>query len=697
MMDSEALVRPGVGRVESVQALLDAWVGAGWLRALDRSLACFLLDEVDGELPPLTMLAVALVSHQVGRGHVCLDLSGLVAGRADDVLALPPEAAGVSDGVPAPSSVLAGVSEADWQAALTAVPSVIGTGEGRTPLVLAANRLYLRRYWQYEQTIAAGIRSRLTPVEDLADPEGAAARALAATLGTLFHTPTDSLDWQRLACGLAARTLFSIITGGPGTGKTTTVLRLLAALQSVEQATTGAPGLRIRLAAPTGKAAARLGDSIVGKRDELREVGLPGGDALVDSLPDRVTTLHRLLGSRPGTRQFRHNRDHPLPLDVLVIDEASMVDVEMMACVFDALPPSARIILLGDKDQLASVDAGAVLGDLCRRADGAHYRADTAHWLAAVTGQAPGDEWLDQQGTELDQAVAMLRVSHRFGADSGIGALSQAVNGAGLDRGTAAPFRDGRWPDIAWHPVNASSIGATLSRHVLDGSPSLFGRPDTPSDAAGGYRSYLMRMAERPSAGDRETLDAWAANVLSDFDRFQVLCALRGGRFGVEGLNETIAGALQRAGLIERTHGWYAGRPVLVTRNDYNLGLMNGDIGVTLPVPWGRPDSPGDVLRVAFPSGDSPTGVRWVSPSRLQSVETVYAMTVHKSQGSEFHHTCLVVPDRRNPVLTRELLYTGITRASRWFSLMVPDERVLLEATGERVMRTSGLPSLVHD
>ena len=676
-----------------LMAVLDEWVDLGWLRALDTAFARLLQSRVlecGQSLPPLTLLAAALVSHQVGRGHVCLDLSQLGRTRIDDLLSLPPEDRPVSNESLRPSSIMAGLEVADWEQALDQ-PLVIGDGAAGTPLVRAGLRLYLRRYWHYEQVIAEGIQVRLDPIAGLADPDSHQGTALKTALDGLFGAATSPLDWQKVACALAARHGFGVITGGPGTGKTTTVVRLLAALQSVaSQHPEGGRSLRIRLAAPTGKAAARLSDSIAAAVGQLPLSRLPGGERLGDGIPTVVTTLHRLLGSRPGSRAFRHNRRDPLALDVLIIDEASMVDVEMMASVFEALPTSARIILLGDKDQLASVDAGAVLGELCQRADGSHYRPDTSGWLESVTGMKMPDDYRNAAGTELDQSIAMLRVSYRFQAGSGIGELARAVNNGALDARIAARFRNGDFGDVAWLPLAGTDLQDRLASHALSGSPAAFASAthDQPARPAG-YRHYLKVMtAGQPGLEAAGPLvDAWAGSVLTAFNEFQVLCGLRRGPYGVEGLNALIESALVRDGQIVSGKGWYAGRPVLVTRNDYNLGLMNGDIGITL-------DRPGEgrmLRRVAFPAADGSPGIRWISPSRLQNVETVFAMTVHKSQGSEFSHTCLVIPERLSPVLTRELIYTGVTRARHWLSVVMADEGVLIDACRRGVIRTSGL------
>ncbi|MFM8443912.1 MAG: exodeoxyribonuclease V subunit alpha [Methylococcus sp.] len=675
----------GAAHPEALRQTLLRWTEAGWLRPLDLAFGEFLWREAP-EASPWLILAATLASHQLGRGHACLDLAITLDDPAF-ALSLPPEGVwpqedGGLEPPPLPGTVMAGLTLADWLAALDH-PELIGTGPGATPLVRAGARLYLRRYWQYEQSVREGIERRLREGEsrtrDLPVAE------FKRTLEALFPSasPVDGaipLDWQKIACALTARGAFGIITGGPGTGKTTTVVRLLALLQSLALAGTARP-LRIRLAAPTGKAAARLNQSIAKAIDRLSLDRLEHSDALHAAIPHQVTTLHRLLGSRPDTRQFRHTARHPLALDVLVIDEASMIDLELMAAVLDALPERARLILLGDKDQLASVEAGAVLGNLCQRAETGGYTDATRDWLREVTGEDLPAEWLAAAGRPLDQAVVMLRQSHRFSADSGIGVLAQAVN-AGDTRRVAALWRKG-CPDIA-RLAPAPADDAPLRGLALGQS----GQAESPLTT--GYSHYLRYLDARrpmPDAG-RSDFDEWALGVLLAHARFQVLCAVRRGPWGVEGLNRTIARWLHEAGLIARTDGWYEGRPVLVTRNDYGLGLMNGDIGITLRLPGVRDGS--ECLRVAFPAATG-AGIHWVLPSRLQAVETVYALTVHKSQGSEFTHAALVLPDRPNPILTRELLYTGITRASQAFTLVTPGPRDVLEsAISRRVLRHGG-------
>lgn len=679
-------------------AALASWVDAGALRPLDLALADFVHRE-GRESDGAVLLAVALVSERNGHGHVCLAL--------DDALRSPERLLSrMRDDHPSSQAIrrqLAGLLRAltldEWVERLRRCAAVetlwhAAAATETTPLVLAGSPqrplLYLRRYWQYEQTIRQQLKRRLQqPVALASEP----ARVL---LDQLFGSsgPDDAeqpVDWQKVACALAARSGFAIITGGPGTGKTHTVVSLLALLQglSLQQ---GQPPLNIRLAAPTGKAAARLNESIAGKVQGLRLEGITGVDAAVlrAHIPTQVSTLHRLLGALPDSRRFRHHIANPLPADVVVVDEASMVDVEMMALLLDALRPDTRLILLGDKDQLASVEAGAVLGNLCQGASAGHYTPATLAWLRRATGEQVPDRYRDDHGQALYQAMTILRHSYRFSAAGGIGALALLVNEGRVGE-QAVPDRLAACRQLFRDSAAGKARGA--------GSIALL-QLSTDRDRAfdelvrEGYRDYLAAMREH-HPGDEATqsaLDDWAASVLQAHGRFQLLTALRAGPWGVASLNRRIEQVLSAAGLQGTTRQWYAGRPVLVTRNDYTLRLMNGDIGIALPVPVEREQSrPQAALRVAFPGSDSAGGVRWILPSRLQSVETVFAMTVHKSQGSEFRHTALVLPDTVSPVLTRELLYTGITRSQERFTLIYSRDEVLEAALSTRVERTSGL------
>lgn len=682
-------------------AELQSWVDHGWLRSLDWVFAEF-LSRKQSNSKPLLLLAAALASHQLGRGHACLDLRATLA-DPDGVLALTrldvSRTSAASMAPRRPSDLLSGVDLVQWQQALEG-SDLVSNGHGATPLVNIGARLYLRRYWQYEQSVSAAILLRVSDRTAAATPQ--AQKDVALALNVLFpaRAAQETLDWQKVACALAARQRFSIVTGGPGTGKTTTVVRLLALLQYLSLSGDENRKLRIRLAAPTGKAAARLNESIAGAVATVPLEGLVNAEAVRAAIPTAATTVHRLLGTRPGSRRFSHDAQQPLALDVLVIDEASMLDLEMMAAVLAALPPTSSLVLLGDKDQLASVDAGAVLGDLCRRADSGHFLPETVAWLQATTGATVPAEVCDTTGEALDQAVVKLRVSHRFSADSGIGRLADAVNRT--DHAGVRSVFSTRHPDVA--RLHGDDVRG-FARLVIDGlaagdSPKGF-KDESPALRPAGYRRYLESMrAGRPNPNALPAaFDRWALDVLEAYSRFQLLCAVRKGPQGVEGLNQLIESLLREENLLAVAHGgWYPGRPVMVTRNDYDLGLMNGDVGVAMeqPIPSTGLDAQRWTLRVAFQAGDGREGIRWVLPSRLRAVETVYAMTVHKSQGSEFAHAALVLPNEVNRMLTRELVYTGITRAKQWLTLVASDV-VLQGAISKSVERVGNLwPSVAE-
>lgn len=625
-------------QLEHALQLLDEACTAGAIRPLDRAFARFLADMEPGE-DGAVLLAGALVSRQLGHGQVCVRLTEL------------------SD-----SDWLPKLDRAAWLTAFLA-SRVIACGPGNSPLTLAGERLYLRRYWQYEIDVARGILDRVVQASGVPDD-------LPHQLRQLFpDADPQHTDWQLIACALAARNAFSVISGGPGTGKTTTVVKLLALLQ--QHARTEGRELRIQLAAPTGKAAARLGDAIDSSLQKLPET-------LRSGIPSSVTTLHRLLGAQPGTRQLRHHRYNPLHADLVIVDEASMIDLEMMAALLQALRPQARLILLGDKDQLASVEAGSVLGDICAAASRHGYDQATRDWLRQVTGYqllAAKDKPRQTSGPSLSGVEIQLTVSHRFKHDSGIGQLATAVNN-GDSASVEHLLQPGAWPDLR-----------CLSNLQQFDDLALNGWRD---DIALGYRHYLQVLQQQRPQQPGIGIDAWAEAVLNAFESFQVLCAVRQGDWGVEAINRRIAALLQAEGMIQQSHGWYEGRPVLINRNDYNLGLMNGDIGITLRVR----DSPSgnEQLRVMF--RQSRQTIKQVLPSRLQDIEDVYAMTVHKSQGSEFGHVALILPEQTSPLLTRELLYTGITRAKQRFSLLCSNPQRLKQSVETRVIRVGGLSQI---
>ncbi|MBL8250116.1 MAG: exodeoxyribonuclease V subunit alpha [Candidatus Competibacter sp.] len=570
-------------------------------------------------------LAAALASRASGQGDVCVNLRQWAwrwnAGAARETAIVPP-----------PIDA--------WLRDLRA-SAVVGWPGERHPLILdRRGRLYLYRYWSYERQLADDLLERSEAEEEAVDEA-----RLRADLGRLFprHPDLRGPDWQKVAAAVAALKRLCVISGGPGTGKTSTVLRILALLA----ARPGERPLRVALAAPTGKAAARLQESIRAAKPAL---GL--GPEQAAQIPEEASTLHRLLGGRPDSASFRHHAENPLPLDVLVVDEVSMVGLALMAKTVDALPPQARLILLGDKDQLASVEAGSVLGEIC--AGAGRFSPSFQARLLDLTG-----ETLPQgrdASSPLADSIVLLRHSFRFGAASGIGALARAVN-QGNAAEAAALFRDTRYGDIGWQSLaDSRTLAEQLAQAVV-----------------AGFKPYLQAVLNRVEP----------ALVFEQFNRFRVLGALRGGAFGVEALNRLCEAALRDRGLIDDRQTWYPGRPVMIVRNDYNLRLFNGDIGIALS----DPNEP-ERVKVFFLGSDDL--LRSFAPARLPEHETVYAMTAHKSQGSEFDRVLVVTPDEPSPVLSRELVYTALTRAKRQANFCGAPE-VFAAAVERRLRRSSGL------
>ncbi|QEU42710.1 exodeoxyribonuclease V subunit alpha [Raoultella planticola] len=592
------------------------------LRPLDVQFALMVAQEAH----PAVKLAAAVLSRDAGEGHVCLPISRL---RTDEFLS------GKTNELREQLLAQAGVPD-DWSALLLASEAV-SDGERPTPIVLCGDRLYLNRMWRNELTVARFFNE----ANQVVDVDEA---LLAQTLDALFPA-SDEIDWQKVAAAVALTRRISVISGGPGTGKTTTVARLLAALIQ----TTRQPRCRIRLAAPTGKAAARLTESL---GEALRR--LPLTDEQKALLPTEASTLHRLLGAQPGSQRMRYHAGNPLRLDVLVVDEASMIDLPMMARLIDALPEHGRVIFLGDRDQLASVEAGAVLGDICAWVN-AGYTAGRAAQLERLTGHPVPAGESDVAGA-LRDSLCLLQKSYRFGSHSGIGSLARAVNN-GDRHGVRATLRQA-FEDIVLHPLSTTEEYEAM----LEQSQAGYGR-------------YLQLLRER----------AEPEALIAAFGEFQLLCALRDGPYGVSGVNEQLEQMLnrRRAITLPRHSRWYEGRPVMISRNDSALGLFNGDIGIAL--------ERGEGLRVWFPMPDG--SIKSVQPSRLPEHDTAWAMTVHKSQGSEFDHAALILPAKIVPLVTRELVYTAITRAKQRLSIYA-DEQVLTQSIVARTERRSGLADI---
>ncbi|MHB2022027.1 MAG: exodeoxyribonuclease V subunit alpha [Mycobacteriales bacterium] len=581
------------------------------------------LGRLTGEADETVLLAVALAVRGVRQGSVCIDLSE--AARAAVAEASGPAAGG---NFPWPDTE-------DWYAACraSALVAVGPDGAADRPVRLIGRRLYLDRYWRQEELVRHDIAARAArPPRDL-DPDG-----LLGTLMSLF--PGEGPDHQRLAAAAAAVGTLTIVAGGPGTGKTTTVARLLALVGEVWPSPP-----RVALAAPTGKAAARLQQTVAEESFRLEAAGLPSPGALPAS------TLHRLLGWRPDSHtRFRHDRNNRLPHDVVVVDETSMVSLTMMSRLLEAVRPDASLVLVGDPDQLASVEAGAVLGDLVARP-----RRPPADVRAGLLETILPDDFAPagEIEPELRNDVVRLRRVHRFGGS--IAELADAVRVGNAELVLAILCSGAR--DIEFVP------DADLERAHPTGLASL--RADV--------EDVGLRLAVAARAGDVTA----ALAALADH---RLLCGHRRGPYGVT----RWSGEVERW-LDEHVPGyakegeWYLGRPLLVTANDYDLKLYNGDIGVVVDVE-GR-------ARAAFDRGGEPV---LLPTNRLFDVETVHAMTVHRSQGSQFRRVSVLMPPPESVLLTRELFYTAITRASELVRVIGSEEAVRA-AVLRPVVRASGL------
>jgi exodeoxyribonuclease V alpha subunit len=591
------------------------------LSRIDRHFADFICREA-GAASPWLRLAVALASNAVGNGNICLNLAD-VAGRVIRV-----------DGEEAAVPAL------DELTVCLAGMNVVGTPGDFRPLVLdSKGRLYLYRYWKYERELVRVILEKTaaacTEIDEALIREG---------FGRFFSGYTVAgTDWQKVAALAAVRKRFCVISGGPGTGKTSTVVKILALL--LEQAK--GRQLRVALAAPTGKSAARLKESIGLMKDQL-----DCADSIKEQIPDEVSTIHRLLGSIGGSVRFRHSHDNPLLHDVVIIDEASMVALPLMAKLAMALRPDARLILLGDRDQLASVEAGAVLGDICGGGRNEPFSPEFIELVATAAGERLPAVPAGGPFPPLTDSLVVLKKTYRFGAESGIGEVGRAVNaGAGVE--AVELLRAGSRGGIAWRDVpRPDGLKKAIAGAVVEG-----------------YGGYL-------DSGS-------PAGALERFDAFRLLCALRQGPYGVAGINALAEQILAEKGLIDLHSRWYRGRPVMITVNDYNLKLFNGDVGIVFPDP-----EAGGNPRVYFPAPDG--GIRKFSPVRLPPHETVYAMTIHKSQGSELDRVILLLPAHDTELLTRELIYTGITRARSGVEIW-GDPEVFVAAVSRRIDRQSGL------
>ena len=565
---------------------------------------------------PSVSLATSLISNHTGKGHICLDLALLEKTRHFDEN-------GDAWKYPNLSEPLAQLGN----------NNAIGKPGEYKPIIFDGNKLYLYRYWEYEDHLIRQIQKRMLQASNILDEN-----KLKEGIERLFQKGNE-IDWQKIAACSALINSFAVISGGPGTGKTTTVVKILALFleQNVKS--------KILLAAPTGKAAARLQDSILATKEKIN-----CSEAIKKQIPDTVQTIHRLLKKIPNSPYFFHNDKNRLEVDILVIDEASMIDLPLMSKLFSSLPDTCRIILIGDKNQLASVEVGAVFGDICGGEKTFCYSQAFCDKIHSLSGEEINTKGANNTKTIQDNII-QLQKNYRFGDESGIASVSKAV----IEKNTKLALEqltDIQYSDVHFTDAPAlKSSNKTVVETILKGFKGLFQKNSI-----------------------EETFRV--------FEAFRILTPLRKGLTGVEQLNRLVESVLRNKGLIQQETTWYHGRPILITRNDYSLNLFNGDTGIVLE------DPESNALRVYFQNHDG--SCRKFLPQRLPEHETAYCMTVHKSQGSEFESVLFLLPDVYTPILTHEVIYTGISRAKKYVEIW--GSHVVFKAgVAASVERSSGL------
>jgi exodeoxyribonuclease V alpha subunit len=552
------------------------------------------IERVDTSNDELVALTAGLLTEAVSQGHVCLNLSQMNTLFHNVKHLLPDEFS-------------------QWQTRLKQSNVVGSRGEYR-PLIMDDNGLlYLYRYWHDEQNVASAIKLRSA---DIALTNQQQLKQMLAD----WPATIEGLDWQKVAVLMALSHQFCVISGGPGTGKTTIVLRLLQCLYQQRA------DYRIALAAPTGKAAARLQHVISDKENEAIQ----------------AKTLHRLLGISPHNEQGRYNAERPLPFDVIIVDEASMIDISLMAKLLQALSPTAQLVLLGDSQQLASVESGAVLANLCQKT--VSFNTGFVDMVADLSAIDLSDYANNSQATTLN-SVVKLQHSYRFDEASLIGRLAYVIQ---------------------------AGNAADVMKELAESGKETWLQEEDNARLIAGYQSYFkaIMQAESPLA------------CIQSFDVYRVLCAIKQGPQSVASVNAVIERHIAKLGWRSQ-HDFYHGRPIMITQNDYRQQLFNGDTGLILKDDTGQ-------LRACFLIDNE---LRWVDLIRLPAHETAFAMTVHKSQGSEFDHVCVVLPQEDTAILNRELLYTAITRAKKQVSLFC-NEAILRKTVMTQHERETGLAGL---
>ncbi|MDZ7715027.1 MAG: exodeoxyribonuclease V subunit alpha [Balneolaceae bacterium] len=590
------------------------------LSAIDVAVCSFLKDTTHS-VSDEVLIAAALVSYKYREGDVCLELddsSLSVIAKSFKKLEIP--------------------SAKELLKALRKSP-VVGKPGDFKPLILEDDkRLYLHKLWKYERMLADHILTKSRDKQQDIDLPW-----VNEKLDQLFQggkSDIDTLDWQKVAAVLALLNNFTVISGGPGTGKTTTVIRILALL--IEQAMEKNKEISVALAAPTGKAASRLKASLSGIKSSLLLT-----EEVKQNIPDEAVTIHQLLGARRHSSKYKYHADNPLPLDVLIIDEASMIDQVLMSKLMDALLEDTKLILLGDKDQLSSVEAGSVLGNICNLNSNSISESYKT-LLETISLQIP-DKNIETTPKPLTDNIILLQKNYRFDEQGGIAMLSDHIkNGRGEE--AVSVLQDSSIKDASIEPVEEWES----------------------------FKKELQKLANNYLEDISNCTDA--TDYFEAYNEQGLLTAHRKGFLGVEFLNEQVELYIKQKKGISVYQKWYEGRPVIINKNDYNLGLYNGDIGICTSDPQGT-------WQIMFLKDG---GTVYIAPSRLPDFDIAYALTIHKSQGSEFGKVALIVPDEHSKLLSRELLYTGISRARKAINIY-GSSKVFKKGIQREIHRSSGL------